>query len=156
MEKVVCRHSHPSSRAAVGWRRVTQRARNRPDWSLSSQRVGHRGSEGAAATGGPPLSRTSSGKGRSGCVSGKCAGKRAESHEDVAGVRISCLDTCSSLTSAAASAAHASIMLDIKTSADYLSRTAGTFTNFSMLFAGNYRLRFLPMTTHRINENYKL
>lgn len=29
-------------------------------------------------------------------------------------------------------------MLDIKTSADYLSRT-GTFTNFSMLFAGKYR-----------------
>lgn len=28
-------------------------------------------------------------------------------------------------------------MLDIKTSADYLSRT-GTFTNFSMLFAGKY------------------
>jgi hypothetical protein len=27
-------------------------------------------------------------------------------------------------------------MLDIKTSADYLSRSAGTFTNFSMLFAG--------------------
>lgn len=27
-------------------------------------------------------------------------------------------------------------MLDIKSSADYLSRSAGSFSNFSMLFAG--------------------
>lgn len=29
------------------------------------------------------------------------------------------------------------IMLDIKGSADYLSRSTGSFSNFSMLFAGN-------------------
>lgn len=28
-------------------------------------------------------------------------------------------------------------MLDIKGSADYLSRSTGSFSNFSMLFAGN-------------------
>lgn len=32
------------------------------------------------------------------------------------------------------------IMLDIKSSADYLSRSAGTFSNFSMLFAGKRSL----------------
>lgn len=41
-------------------------------------------------------------------------------------------------------------MLDIKTSADYLSR-AGTFSNFSMLFAGNYNLYILIFSVN----NYK-
>lgn len=35
-------------------------------------------------------------------------------------------------------------MLDIKSSADYLSRS-GTFTNFSMLFAGEYLFYKLPI-----------
>lgn len=36
-----------------------------------------------------------------------------------------------------------SIMLDIKGSADYLSRSTGSFSNFSMLFAGNNQTGFL-------------
>lgn len=45
-------------------------------------------------------------------------------------------------------------MLDIKGSADYLSRSTGSFSNFSMLFAGNnkgsHAIRFSIFTLHSI------
>lgn len=46
------------------------------------------------------------------------------------------------LDNAKIAAAHlcpGAMMLDIKTSADYLSRSTGSFSNFSMLFAGEFR-----------------
>jgi len=39
-------------------------------------------------------------------------------------------------------------MLDIKTSADYLSRSAGTFTNFSMLFGETFCSWFQRLRQH--------